>query len=124
LSSQFPGAIAVTHLSPQFSGALRTFAFWIANRSVGNPILDGIDYKCIFEEPSALEQAFAIFANVIELDDSGAVLNAKWAERRAAQYILQYVTGEAPDPPFADWETELHEPAPREDKLPWPISKR
>lgn len=110
-------------LSPQFSGALRTFAFWIANGSVGNPLLDGIDYTCIFEEPSALEQAFAIFANVVELDERGNVLNAKWAERRAAQYIRQYVTGDPPEPPLADWETELYEPPPRQDVLPWPVAK-
>jgi hypothetical protein len=26
-------------LSPEFSGALRTFSFWIANGSVGYPLL-------------------------------------------------------------------------------------
>ncbi|MEO7692077.1 MAG: hypothetical protein ABIS51_22525 [Sphingomonas sp.] len=109
-------------LSSQFSGALRTFAFWIANGSVGHPLLEGIDYTCIFEEPSALEQAFAIFANVIELNENGDVLNAKWAERRAAQYIRQYVTGEAPEPPLEDWETDLHGPPPRQDLLPWPVA--
>ena len=30
-----------------FSGALRTFSFWIANGTVGHPLLDGIDYSCI-----------------------------------------------------------------------------
>jgi hypothetical protein len=107
-------------VSHQFSGALRTFAFWIANRSVGQPVLEGVDYACIFEEPSALEAAFAIFANVAEMDDEGNVLNAKWAERRAAQYIRQYVTGEQPDPPFEPWEVELHEPPSISDRLPWP----
>jgi hypothetical protein len=106
-------------LSPQFSGALRTFAFWVAKGSVGNPLLDGVDYSCIFKEPSALEQVFAIFANVIELDENGGVLNAKWAERRAAQYILRYLTGETPSPPFAQCEAELHGPPPQ-DLLPWP----
>lgn len=110
----------MARLSPQFSGALRTFAFWIANGSVGIPLLQDIDYTCIFEEPSGLEQAFAIFANVIEVDENGDVLNAKWAEHRAAQYIRQYVTGEAPAPPFEPWETELHGPPPRQDVLPWP----
>lgn len=109
-------------LSERFSGALRTFAFWIANRSVGNPLLEGVDYSCIFEEPSALEQVFAIFANVIEIDEEGEVLNAKWAERRAAQFILQYVTGTQPEPPFEVWETELHGPPPRTDTLPWPTT--
>jgi hypothetical protein len=112
----------MARLSSQFSGALRTFAFWIANGSVGNPLLEGVDYTCIFEEPSALEQAFAIFANVIELDEDGNVLNAKWAERRAAQYIRQYVTGEVAEPPLEVWEAELHEPPPRQDLIPWPVT--
>lgn len=96
------------HLSHSFSGALRQFSFWIANGSVGHPLLEGIDYTCIFCEPSALEQVYAIFANVIELDEGGEVTNARHAEQRAAQYILEYVTGRQVDPPFEDWEVELH----------------
>jgi hypothetical protein len=98
----------MNHLSKSFSGALRTFSFWIANKTVGHPMLDGIDYSCIFNEPSALESVYAIFANVIELDDNGKVVNAKHAERRAAQYILQYVTGKPADPPFKPREVELY----------------
>jgi len=105
----------MSHLSHSVSGALRTFSFWIANKSVGHPLLEGVDYSCIFREPSALEQVYAIFANVLEFDEGGRVINAKHAERRAAQYILQYVTGQAAEPPFENWEVELHEPPPRED---------
>jgi hypothetical protein len=100
-------------LSPSVSGAIRTFSFWIANGSVGLPLLEGIDYTCIFREPSALEQTYAIFANVLELDDHGLVTNAKYAEKRAAQFILQYVTGKAAQPPFEDWEVCLHDPPPQ-----------
>ena len=107
-------------LSHSFSGALRTFSFWVANRTVGYDVLDGIDYSCIFQEPSALERAYAIFANVIELDDAGNVLNAKWAERRAAQYIREYVTGVPASPPIEGWECELYASPPRLDILPWP----
>jgi hypothetical protein len=32
-------------LSPDFSGALRTFSFWIANGTVGHPLLEGIDFS-------------------------------------------------------------------------------
>lgn len=103
------------YLSDSFSGALRTFSFWIANGSVGHPLLVGVDYSCIFREPSALEQAYAIFANVIELDESGQVVNAKHAERRAAQYIAQYVAGRPVEPPFENWEVALHEPPPNQD---------
>jgi hypothetical protein len=98
----------MARLSNSFSGALRTFSFWIANGTVGHPLLDEIDYSCIFREPSALEQAYAIFANVIELDQHGNVLNSKHAELRAAQYIRWYVCGIPEDPPFADWEVALH----------------
>jgi len=103
------------HLSNSVSGAIRTFSFWLANRTVGLPLLDGVDYSCIFQEPSALEQAYAIFANVLEFDEYGQVANAKHAERRAAQFILQYVTRRAVDPPFEDWEVALHAPPPRID---------
>jgi hypothetical protein len=98
-------------LGSSFSGAFRTFGFWLANGTVGHPLLDGLDYRCIFQEPSALEQVFAIFANVLELDATGKVLNHKHAERRAAQYIRSYVdNGYVVEPPFEDWELALHEP--------------
>ena len=103
------------HLSQSVSGALRTFSYWIANGSVGSPLLEEVDYSCIFREPSALEQAYAIFANVLEFDETGRVLNAKQAERRAAQYILSYVTGQQVEPPFEDWEVHLYDSPPRED---------
>ncbi len=97
-------------LGDSFSGAFRTFGFWLANGTVGHPLLDDIDYSCIFREPSALEQAFAIFANVIELDESGKVLNHKHAERRAAQYIRTYVDSSYKvEPPFEGWEVHLHD---------------
>lgn len=97
------------HLSHSVSGALRMFSFWLANRTVGLPLLEGIDYACIFSEPSALEQVYAIFANVLEIDGAGAVTNARQAERRAAQYIRSYVDpAYVVEPPFADWEVELH----------------
>lgn len=78
-------------LSQSFSGALRQFSYWIANGTVGYPLLEGIDYISVFrEEPSLLEAAYAIFANNIEMDQDGTVLNAKYAEQRAAQYIREY----------------------------------
>src|SRR4249920_1677013 len=96
-------------LNPSVSHAIRQFSYWVANRSVGQPRLEGIDYSCIFEEPSALEQAYAIFANVLELDDNGKVLNAKHAEHRAAQWIRSYVDpAYSLVPPLEDWEQALH----------------
>jgi len=96
-------------LSNSVSGALRQFSYWIANGTVGYPLLEGVDYRVILqEEPSALETVYAIFANVLELDDQGNVLNAKQAERRAAQYILQFMTGKKAEPPLEPWECTLH----------------
>jgi hypothetical protein len=96
-------------LTESVSHAIRQFSFWIANRSVGDPLLDGIDYSCIFEEPSALEQAYAIFVNTLELDDRGVVVNEKHAERRAAQFIRSYVQpAYVVEPPFEDWEVHLY----------------
>ncbi|BET65442.1 hypothetical protein ASA1KI_03600 [Opitutales bacterium ASA1] len=103
------------HVSHSVSGAVRTFSFWIANRSVGHPLLEGVDYSSIFEEPSALEQVYAIYMNVLEFNERGEVTNAKHAERRAAQYILSYVTGRRPKPEFEPWEVALHSAPPRED---------
>jgi len=99
------------------SGALRTFAFWVANGSVGQPLLDGVDYReAILEEPSLMEAAFAIFANTVEWDDDGVPQNAKQAEHRAAQYIRQYCDpAYMAEPPFETWEVELHPPPPVRD---------
>jgi hypothetical protein len=99
----------VKKLSNSFSGALRTFSFWMANGTVGMPLLEGIDYSCIFNEPSALEQVYAIFANEIEMDDNGEVINAKYAEMRSAQYIRSYVDNTYKiEPPLEDWEVTLY----------------
>jgi hypothetical protein len=100
-----------TKLSKETSGALRTFAFWVANGTVGHPLLDEIDYwDTLREGPSYMEMLFAIFANVLELDDDGRPVNAKHAERRAASYIYRLMTGDMPEgePPFEDWETQLY----------------
>ena len=64
---------------------------------------------CIFgDEPSAMEAAFAIFLNVLELAAQGRVTNAKHAEHRAAQFLRRYCDGTYEvEPPFEDWEVEL-----------------
>lgn len=99
-------------LSHSYSGALRTFSYWVANGTVGLPLLDNIDYwQTLRNEPSAMERLYAIFANVIEMNDEGEVTNAKHAERRAAQWLRSYMdpTYEV-SPPFEDWEIYLHDP--------------
>lgn len=97
------------HLSHGVSGALRTFAYWIANGTVGLPLLEGIDYwDAMRESPSLMEQVFAIYANVLVLDDDGNPVNTKDAERRAAMWIRQYCADIAPHPPWEDWEVQLY----------------
>ena len=97
-------------LSSSFSGALRQFSYWVANGTVGLPLLENIDYISAFkEEPSLLEQVYAIFANNIEMDENGIVLNAKYAEKRAAQYIRQYCDRNySIEKPFEGWEVALY----------------
>lgn len=104
-------------LSNSFCGALRTFAYFMAS---GNQYtLKGIDYLSLYgEEPSAIEQVFAIFANVIEMDKNGEVLNAKYAEKRATDYLRAYCDPNfLVEPPYEDWELILHAPPSLEDKL-------
>ena len=112
-------------LSKEFSGALRTFAFWVANGTIGLPLLEGIEYRqTMIEEPSMLEQAFAIFANVIEFNENGEPINAKFAEYRAAQFIRNYCDSSyVVEPDFECWEMELYAPPDCEDIKPWPFPK-
>src|SRR5262245_60584920 len=104
-------------LSNSFSGALRTFAYFMASGT--NHMLEGIDYLSLYgTEPSAIEQAYAIFANVLELDENGQVLNAQHAQRRAADYLRTYCDPSFKvDPPYQDWELSLHNPPPLKDLL-------
>ena len=54
-------------------------------------MLEGIDYFNEFKEnPSLFETVYAIFINNLEVDENGEVINAKYAELRAAQYIKQW----------------------------------
>jgi hypothetical protein len=64
---------------------------------------------------------YTIFANVIELDEAGALTNAKYAEFRAAQRIRSWCDPSYKVvPPLEGWETELCDPPERQDVRPWP----
>ena len=103
------------HLSPSFSGALRTFAYFMSSGT--HYLLEGVDYLPLYgSEPSAIEQVYAIFANVLEVDESGQVLNAQHAQKRATDYLRAYCDRSFKvEPPFEDWELALHEPPPKQD---------
>jgi len=74
---------------------------------VGRDRLRGAELK---DSPSQAEICFAIFANVLELEDQGEPVNEKYAERRAATWLYRYCTGELPpgEPDLEPWECELY----------------
>lgn len=102
-------------VSHSFSGALRTFAYFMASGT--HYMLEGVDYLRLYgSDPSVIESAYAIFANVLEMDERGQVLNAHHAQRRATDYVRSFCDrGFTVEPPHEDWELELHEAPPRED---------
>jgi hypothetical protein len=103
-------------LGDSFSGTLRTFAYFMASGT--QYTLEGVNYLPLYgSEPSAIEQVFAIFANVIEVDEhTGEVLNAHYAQKRATDYLRAYCDRSfVVHPPYEDWEIELHSPPPRTD---------
>lgn len=97
-------------LSNDFSGALRTFAYFMASGS--HSMLKHVEYLDLYgSEPSAIEMVFAIFANVIEMDSEGNVLNFTYAQTRATDYLRSYCDPSFDvTPPLEDWETKLHRP--------------
>ncbi|MGP3989562.1 DUF7677 family protein [Streptomyces sp. 3N207] len=100
------------HLPVDVRASLRFFAFYLANGTVDVELLDGIDYRpALFRFGSPLETVFAIYANVLQVDESGQVLNDGEAQYRAAQWIRGFCDpGYRIEPPFQAWETELHGP--------------
>ena len=102
-------------LSNSFSGTLRTFAYFMSSGT--HYMLKGIDYLPLYgREPSAIEQVYAIFANVLEMDENGQVLNATYAQKRATDYLRAYCDHSfRVNPPYADWELSLYGPPPLKD---------
>jgi hypothetical protein len=105
-------------LSEDFRHCLRHFAFYYTNGTLpfvigDNSILKDIDYRELLkDEASLVEQAYAIYSNNIEMDDTGKVINNGYAMKRAAQWIRFVCRGHGEEyevvPPFEDWETYLH----------------
>ena len=104
-------------LSNNFSGALRTFAYFMASGT--HYMLNGVEYLDLYgEEPSAIEMVFAIFANVIQVDESGQVLNFTYAQKRATDYLRSYCIPEFEvSPPYEEWEITLHDPPSSKDSI-------
>jgi len=74
-------------------------------------MLEGINYwDELKDSPSQMETCFAIFANVLELDERGEPVNERFAERRAATWLYRYCMGGLP-PAEADlqsWGRQLY----------------
>lgn len=88
----------------------RLFAFSIGNRTLALDILEGWDYLDPSDPglASMLEMAFAIFANVLDVDAEGRVGNGDHAMGRAAQYLRSYCDPSfTVEPTFERWETDL-----------------
>jgi hypothetical protein len=104
-------------LSNDFSGALRTFAYFMASGT--HYMLEGVEYLDLYgSDPSAIEMTYAIFTNVIELDEEGSVLNFTYAQRRATDYLKSYCDPSFEvSPPYEDWEMALYSPPSLQDKI-------
>jgi len=89
--------------------AIHYFTLRLSNGTLNPELLDGIDHRSYLNDPgSELEMAFAIFINVLDVNDKGLVTNADAAHRRAAQWIrARYDPSYRIDPPLQAWETEL-----------------
>lgn len=88
--------------------SLRLFAFYLGNGTFDLDLLDGIDYReNLMRDGSALEMVFAIYTNILEIDDAGEVVDGR-AQDRVGQFIRHYCDPSyVVDPPFEPWETEL-----------------
>lgn len=104
-------------VSNDFSGALRTFAYFMASGS--HYMLEDCNYLSLYgEEPGAIEIPYAIFANVLEMNDEGQVLNFTYAQRRATDYIKYYCDPSfIVSPPYEVWEQQLYSPPDMQDKI-------
>ncbi len=88
---------------PDFSSDFKNFAKWFINAQT----VTGITYSdYIGDGASFVEQCFAIWANVVVIDNN-KVTNSKHAIERVEQYIKSYyVQGFTNN--LEDWECELH----------------
>lgn len=95
-------------LSHDVSGALRTFTYFMASGT--HYMLDGVPYLELYgNAPSAIEMTYAIFANVLEIDEAGNVTNLKYAQKRATDYLRNYCDPTFQiEPPLEQWEMNLY----------------
>ena len=94
-------------LSNSVSGAIRTFTYFMSSGT--HYMINDLDYISLYgEEPSAIEQVYAIFINVLETDEDGNVTNFTYAQKRATDYLRMYINREKVKPEYEQWEIDLH----------------
>lgn len=95
-------------LSNSVSGAIRTFAYFMTSGS--HYMLNDIDYLSLCsDDPSLVEQVYAILINTLVLDEHGEVINFTHAQKRATDYIRHYHDPSyTVIPAYEDWELELY----------------
>jgi hypothetical protein len=92
-------------LSDDLRAHLYRFAHSLVWSTGDDYLYDGAEYSCVWEEPEVLPQAFAIWCNVLEVDEQGRVLNGEYARWRASQYVNNVANPELKvEPPFEPWE--------------------
>ena len=110
LGSADPMMLVMSQLPATVRSAIRVFAFYLGNGTLALDLLQDVDYLSVLSEGagSPLEQTFAIFLNVLQVDADGGVTNEAVAGRRAAQWLRSFCEpGYIVEPPFEEWETAL-----------------
>ncbi|MHA3702361.1 DUF7677 family protein [Jatrophihabitans sp. YIM 134969] len=100
----------MARLPSSVRAAVRDFAYALGSGTLdGNGLLRGIDYRPDFaKNANELQLVFAVFTNVLRVDDDGRVLNVAEASHRAAALVRRFHQPSfVVDPPFADWEISL-----------------
>jgi hypothetical protein len=84
------------------------FAYFMASGT--HYMLKDVNYITLYgNHPSVIEQTFAIFVNVIEMDESGEVTNFEYAQKRATDFLRSFCDPTFKvTPAFEDWEVELY----------------
>lgn len=97
----------MAQLHASVRAAIVDFAYTLGNGTLdGGGLLHGVDYRGDFQKnPNELQLVFAVFTNVLRVDDDGKVVNAAEAGQRAAAVVRRYHQPSfVIQPPLADWE--------------------
>ena len=95
-------------LSEDIRSCLRELAWSLANGSLY--MGEDLDYRPLLqEEPAFIENVFTLWANVLEVDENGRVINEGEARTRVEQYIRTWLDKDFKvAPPFEGWELEMY----------------